>query len=120
MSYNTNQGRFVDAVGVNLDAIQGNTLSADGNSLPVELGARRVVSLTLVTTTHSTDDTLDVTIQTSRDGVNDWYTAGTFTQTTAASTERKVFACDRFVRANYNVTGAAVSIAGVTLRGEAV
>lgn len=119
MGYTMANGEFADVIDIDLAPLEGSTVTTDGNSAVVELGDRGVIALTLVVGAVSASDSLDVTVQTSRDGVNNWYSAGTFTQATTAATERKTFAVDRFVRANYNVTGSGVSITGVSLTGEA-
>jgi hypothetical protein len=112
--------RSIPKLDVNLSPV--GALLANGTSRVVELGEKRVLSLTQVVTTLA-GDTHDTTIETSRDGVN-WYTAsGTaFTQVAASqtnNTQRRVFVCDRFVRANYVVTGAPTANV-VSLTGEAV
>lgn len=120
MGYTMQNGRHADTLDVILNPIEGAALTVDGKSRVVELGDRGVLRLRLLCTSVSAADTLDVTIETSRDGVT-WYSAGTFTQVTDAAQQdqRKVFAVDRFVRADFNVGGSSVSIAA-TLLGEAV
>lgn len=120
MGYRMTAGRWADTVDINLNPLE-SPITVDGNSAVVEVGERRVLSLRLLTTSVSTSDVVDVTIQTSYDGVT-WYTSGTFTQvaTTIDATwdQRKEFIVNRYVRANYNVTGTSVSIA-ITCTGEA-
>lgn len=119
MSYTTNGSRkFVPAKDLNLDPIEG-TLTQDGYSRVVELDGETVARLVLDVTAVSDADTLDVTVECSRDGVNDWYSVGTFISTTAPGKQRRAVPLDRFVRAHFDVTGSDVSIAA-TLRGEAV
>lgn len=122
MGYAMSSGRWADTQDLNLNPSEGAALTTDGYSAAVEVGDRAVARLRLLTTSVSSSDVVDVTIQTSHDGVT-YYTSGTFTQvaTTIDATwdQRKTFLLDRFVRAHYNVTGAAVSIA-ITLTGEAV
>jgi hypothetical protein len=110
-------GRYANVQEARLDPHEG-TLTTDGYSQVLELGDRGTLRLTLDVTSVSDSDVVDVTIQTSRDGVT-WYSAGTFTQVTQVGAEHKAFAIDRFVRAHFNVTGSGVSIA-CTLRGESV
>src|SRR5690349_6963260 len=119
MGYTMRNGRYANTADVTLNPLEGAALTVDGKSQVVELGDRGVLRLRLLCTSVSAADTLDVTVETSRDGVT-WYSAGTFTQVTDAAQQdqRKVFAVDRFVRADFNVGGTGVSIA-CTLTGEA-
>jgi len=117
--YSTSNGRFIPIAEVDLSPV-GN-VTANAVSRVIELGEKRAVSLTQIVTTLS-GDTHDTTIQTSRDGINNWYSVGAFTQVAASqtnSTERKTFVCDRFVRASFVVTGAPTANV-VSLVGEAV
>ena len=116
MGYSKQNGKWADTRDVNLSPAA--ALAVDTISDVHEIGDRASVRLTLDVTAVSSADTLDVTIETSRDGVT-WYAAGTFTQVTAISTQRKLFLIDRFIRANYDVGGSAILIA-FTLQGEAV
>jgi hypothetical protein len=120
MGYSMRNGQWADTEELKLNPLEG-TLTTDGYSAIVEVGDRAVARLRLLTTAVSSSDVVDVTIQTSRDGIT-FFTSGTFTQvaTTIDATwdQRKTFLLDRFVRAHFNVTGAAVSIA-LTLTGEA-
>jgi hypothetical protein len=122
MSYKTSKSVFVNAVDLNLNPLE-SPITVDGYSAVVELpGDQTVARLRLLTTSVSTSDVCDVTIQTSADGTT-YYTAGTFTQiaTTIDATwdQRKDFIVNRYVRAHYNLTGASMSIA-VTLLGDAL
>ena len=102
----------------NLNPLEG-TLTVDGKSAVHEVSGPCVASFHLDVSAVSASDTVDVTIETSIDGVT-WYSAGTFTQATetenAAWDQLLVAAVERFVRADFNVGGAAVSIA-CTLTG---
>lgn len=118
MSYTMKNGRHADTEEVVLNPSAA-LISVDEYTAARELGDRSTLRLTLAVTAVSTDDTLDVVIETSDDGVT-WYTAGSFTQATAATTERKIFMVSRFVRALFNVGGASAVSIGCTLRGEAV
>lgn len=110
MSYIATSGQYVDALTLNMNAIQGTTITADGYSDVFEMAHRRGITGKLTVTSVSASDTLDVTLQTSDDGTN-WWTLGTFTQATGATTERKSFpACGRKLRAFFDVGGASVSI----------
>lgn len=111
--------RWANVEALSLPPLEGASVTTDGYSKVVELGDRAVARLKLTVGAHSSADTLDVTIQCSRDGVNNWYSVGAFTQTSAAGSESKTFALDRFVRAKYDVTGSSVSIAVTSLEGEA-
>jgi hypothetical protein len=117
--YQTSNGRSIPKIDVDLSPVS--NVLANGVSRVVELGEKRVLSLTQIVTTLA-GDTHDTTIETSRDGVNNWYSVGTFTQVAASqtnNTQRRVVVCDRFVRANYVVTGAPTANV-VSLLGEAV
>lgn len=80
--YQTQAAIFVEAPPLVLLPQQ--TFAAGVTVGPVhELGRHRELSLLLKTTAKSgTNPTLDVTIQHSHDGVNDWQTVGTFAQKT--------------------------------------
>lgn len=81
------------------------TASVTGDTL--EMGDLTTLRLKLdVTAASGTTPTLDVTVETSPDGVNDWQAVGTFAQKSAVSYERNVFpGCDRFVRAKVVIGG---------------
>jgi hypothetical protein len=102
--YKTSDGRFVDSRDVTLHASAARTATGTG-TVSEETGHRRTLALVLaITAATGTTPTLDVTVQTSRDG-STWYTAGTFTQATATGTQRKVFALDRYVRVIWTIGG---------------
>src|SRR3972149_1993590 len=114
--YTMKNGRYANVVEVNLNPAA--AVTEDGYSAVVELGDKRSVSLLLDVTSVSASDAIDVTIETSKDGVT-WQTAlVTFTQATGATSEWKHFVANRIIRAKYDVTGSSVSI-GFTLTGEA-
>jgi len=115
MGYFRTDGKWAETEPVNLTPAT-NPFSADTTSPVVELGDRARVALTLAITAFA-PTSLDVTVQGSRDGANDWYTLGTFTQATGTGTQRKVFPAERFVRANYNHEGSGAIT--LTLEGEA-
>jgi len=122
MGYFQSSGKWVSTKDIRLDPLV-SPLTIDGKSAVVEMGSKRALYLNLVIASVSTDDTLDVTVETSNDGTN-WYSAGAFTQATSAGgaplNQRKMFVVDRFVRADFNVGGAAAISIPCTLRGEAV
>lgn len=115
--YTARDGRYIPLN--NLDLSPAAALTEDANSAAVELGGPRGVALTLDVTSVSTDDTLDVTIQASATGAfaGEQRTVATFTQVTDVTSQRLSFVGDRFIRANYDVTGSSVSIS-CTLKGE--
>lgn len=101
--YTMGDGRYADVEPITPAASAARTTTGNGSG--IELGDRRVARLKLdVTAASGTSPTLDVTIQTSRDG-STWYTSGTFAQKTGVSNESKVFAVDRFVRASWTIGG---------------
>lgn len=82
------------------------TLTSAGakNGDAIEIGDRTTACLELVCSALTGSDTLDAKIQTSKDGsgsgLGAWRDVATFTQLTAAGSERKSFAgLDRFIRA---------------------
>jgi hypothetical protein len=86
-----------------------------------EMGDLATLRLTLkVYSAAGTSPTLDVVVETSEDGVNDWQVLYTFGQKTAAETDRQAFAgADRFVRARALVGGTTPNF-DFALYGEAV
>lgn len=117
-SYTRRDGRFMNLDHIDLSPSA--ALTTDTASAAYELGGPRGVALTLAVTAVSTDDSLDVTIEASSTGAfgGEERTVATYTQNTAASSQRLSFVGDRFIRAKYNVTGSNVSIS-CTLKGEA-
>ena len=102
--YTTSDGHFVDSRDITLHPSAARTASGNG-SVVEETAHRRTLALILaITAVSGTNPTLDVTVQTSRDG-STWYTAGPFTQATATGTQRKVFALDRYVRLAWTIGG---------------
>lgn len=106
--YTMRNGRTANVESVNLlpSTTAGATAASYGEAK--ELGDRGVLRATLQVTARVTAMTsLNVTIQTSKDGVT-WYTAGTFTQVgdVATASERKIFNIDRWVRVKYVIVGA--------------
>jgi len=98
---------------------------AQATGTELELGDRATVRLALtVTAKAGTAPTLDVTIETSHDGVT-WYEAGAFDPlsdpaVTTPLVVRGVFAVDRFVRAKWEVGGSDNPSLTFSLDGEAV
>lgn len=114
----TSNGRFIKSV--ELDLSPAAAITEDVKSAKTyELGDKAVARLFLDVTAVSSGETLDVTLETSADGVT-WYSAGTFTQATGTTSERKAFAIDRFIRADFNLTSNGAPSVTCTLRGEAV
>lgn len=107
MAYSTNTG-YTMANGAYADVMQLSFFdlaarSVDATSESVECGERATARLTFTTTAVS--GTLDVTVQTSADNVT-FRSAGTFTQATGVTSERKCFAgLDRFVRVFADLSG---------------
>lgn len=107
------------------------TITTDTNGASFEIGGKRVLRLARVVSAAAGEvPTLDVTVQGSQDATN-WFTLGTFTQATAAGTERKTFPTARFVRAVANIEGTDTGtsggvvltgsgVAGVTISGEPI
>lgn len=99
------------------------TRTATGNGSAIEVGDRGVANLELVCTAASgTTPTLDIAIQTSKDGTGSglgaWRTVASFAQMTAAASERKSFAgLDRFVRAAATLGGTTPSFT-YSVKGE--
>ena len=97
---------------------------AEATGTELELGDRATVRLALTVTAKAGTPTLDVTIETSHDGVT-WYEAGAFDQlsdpaVTTPLVVRGVFAVDRFVRAKWEVGGSDTPSLTFSLDGEAV
>jgi hypothetical protein len=117
-----------EAVGINgrafelYDAplIPATTQTADGTGDVFEMGDLDALDLKLeVFAASGTTPTLDVYLETSPDGVNDWARCGTFDTKIAASYERQVFGnVSRFVRPKWSITGAAASF-NFSVTGEA-
>lgn len=102
------KGRYLNRQQINLSPPA--ALTQDGYSGWVELGDRSRASLDLAVGSISHSDTLDVSIEGSPDGKDDSaYPLGSFTQVTAAGSQRKTFHVDRFIRAKYDLSGSAES-----------
>lgn len=116
MGYSTKSGRWAATADLVLAASAERT--ATGNGASVEVGDKAVGRLLLdVTARTGTTPTLDVTIQTSFDGVT-WRTAGTFTQATATGQQRISCMLDRYVRAIWTIGGTTPSFT-FSIAGEA-
>lgn len=95
-------------------------IAATGTGDSFYVGDCGTLRLTLTCTAVSgTSPTLDTVIQTSKDGTT-WYTAGTFTQITAAASERKCVAVDRWVRLSHTIGGTDTPKVTASFDGEAV
>jgi hypothetical protein len=106
MGYAKGTGQWSGTTDVNFGAVQGKTVSADGKSAVIQTGAG-VVALKMLATSVDASATLDLTVETSDDGVT-YYSAGTFTQITSTvgtQTQYKCFAVGRFTRVDYNIGG---------------
>ncbi len=116
MGYTKQNGSYSGTRDVNFGAIQGATVSVDGKSAVIETGPG-VIALKLVATAVGASSTLDLTVETSFDGVT-YYSAGTFTQITSTvgtQTQYKAFAVGRYTRVDYNIGGSgtqAISLLG--------
>ncbi|MGK3995103.1 hypothetical protein [Sorangium sp. So ce1024] len=95
------------------------TRTTTGNGPAVEIGDMGTLRLRLNVTATEGTPTLDITLQTSKDG-STWRTLGTFAQATGEGSELKSFpGCDRYVREAATVGGSDPSIT-YTIDGEAV
>ena len=109
MSYKKSNGKWANTEDVTVQDSVTRTATANGSA--VEVGERSVACLELVVSAASgTTPTLDVSIETSKDGsgsgLGAWRSVGSFAQKTSATSERKSFAgLDRFVRAVQTVGG---------------
>jgi hypothetical protein len=110
--YHNDDGTWQDVKEVDLGPSVGTTVTVDGYSKVIECGDKGVLSLDLAAVT--VDTSLDVTVQTSKDGTN-FVTSGTFTQLTGVGGETKTFLVDRYARVHYNVEGDPAT--GVTCTG---
>lgn len=117
MGYNTRSGKWANTDNVTVQAVVTKTASFDGPA--IEVGDRGSACLDLtISAASGTTPTLDVTIQTSKDGTT-WRTVAAFAQKTAAGTERKSFpALDRFIRASAVIGGTTPSFT-YSVAGEA-
>lgn len=117
MGYHKANGGYADTQDLTLFASASRTATVTGTAH--ETGDRRVARLKLdVTAASGTTPTLDVDIETSRDGVT-WYVSGSFTQATGVTSEEKLFMLDRFVRPKATIGGTTpdftFSVAGETV-----
>jgi len=102
---NTSQGRYVPAFPVIMLAAA--TLDAGVTVGPVYEtgGAHTLRLLCAVTAKSGTSPTLDVTVQTSEDGLNNWRTVGTFAQKTDAAVAPNASAYDGLKMSAVGSTG---------------
>ena len=96
------------------------TFTATANGEALELQNRGTAALTLdVTAVSGSSPTIDVTIQTSEDGVTGWTSVGAFAQASAVGSQRKVFTgLDAFVRAVVTLGGTTPSFTA-SVKGKA-
>lgn len=113
-SYNTGTDKWASRLPLDMSPAAAVTETVNGDA--VKIGDRGTVRLSLDVTACT--GSLDVAIQTSEDGENDWRQIGTFTQATGVTSERKSFGgADAYIRAVFTiVTGPST----FTLEGEAV
>ena len=71
------------------------------------------------TSVSGTSPTLDTVVQTSPDN-STWYSAGSFSQVTAAGAERKCFAVDRYVRFSHTIGGSSTPTVTAGIEAESV
>lgn len=119
MGYTMQDGTF--ARGKDVELFSGSmTATADGAA--VEVGGAGVFRGELdVTAASGTNPTLDVEIETSHDGVNNWRLVAAFAQKTGVANERKVFAgLDRFIRATATIGGSETPKFTFSVKGELV
>ena len=118
----TDSGRSERQQDVDLSPAAAITATANGTGY--ETGDAGVLRLTqTVSVVAGTNPTLDTAVQTSADnGATDaWRTIASFTQKTAAATERKCFAgLDHWVRLSHTVGGTGSPSFTVTYTGSAV
>lgn len=113
--YVTSDGVYVDAATLNLNPTGGTTIAAAGTSYSAvyELGRFKNVVATLNVVSVSTDDTLDVTIESS-DDMTTWYTVAAFTQyEDDADDDTEIKGCTavgKFLRAKYVAAGSSVAV----------
>jgi len=98
-----------DSLSLSLHALGAETASGTGTStdlVQTTYPLRRVAQLKLLVTAASgTDETLDVTVQTSTDD-SAWRTVASFTQATATGAEELFFGeLDRYVRLSWTIGG---------------
>lgn len=112
-------GRTASALDLPLVASAARTATGTGDT--AEMGEKSCMRLKLdVTAASGTTPTLDVIVETSPDGADNWQTVATFAQKTAVSSELNVFpGTDRFVRAKWTIAGTTPSFT-FSLLGEAV
>jgi hypothetical protein len=119
--YNTSDGKYAPVRPANIYPAA--TLTATGTGQVFEMGELLGMRLTqTVSAVSGTTPTLDTTVETSDDptfGTN-VRTIGTFTQKTAAGTQRLSFAgCDRYCRVKHTIGGTTPSFT-VAVSGEAL
>lgn len=102
--YWSSSGRWVNHDDLVVQAAVTRTTTLVGAA--VDTNGKGDISLDLaVTAASGTTPTLDVALETSKDGVS-WRSLGSFAQKTAVSSERKSFSgCDRLVRTNAVIGG---------------
>lgn len=110
-------GRYSGGREFDFGALQGKTVSVDGDSKIHETGGGALM-LRMVATNVGASATVDLTVETSDDGVT-FYPAGTFTQVTSTAgtqNQYKGFIVGRYTRVDYNIGG--TGTADIALTGE--
>lgn len=104
MGYTKANGKWANTEDVNLFAAAARTATANGPT--IEVGEKGTACLDLACSAASgTTPTLDVKIQTSKDGTT-WRDVASFAQLVAAGSERKSFVgLDRFARGVATIGG---------------
>jgi hypothetical protein len=105
VSYRTSQNKHVESKDVVLFAAAARTATVNGSAVEAEQFGELYCELN-VTAQSGTTPTLDVTIETSKDGTN-WVQIGAFTQvTTSTGVSRRSFGgVSRFVRGRATIGG---------------
>lgn len=119
MGYHDNaRNRWVNTTDVTLAASATVVANGNGAAVGVDKGTLRLV-LNVTAKGADVDETLNVTVETSFDGVA-WRSLGAFAQRMAVGNERKSFAgADRFARVTWAVGGTTPSFT-FSVTGEAV
>jgi hypothetical protein len=96
-------------------------LGASANTDAFYVGDKGVLRATQTCTAVSgTSPTLDTTVMTCDTPDGTFYSAGTFTQVTAAGAQRKTFAVDRWVRFDRVIGGSSTPTVTHSIEAEAV
>ena len=122
MGYKKTNGEWADVE--DIVVVPSTTFTADANGEAIEVGDRTVACLELDVTALTASDSVDVKIQTSKDGsgtgLGAWRDVAAFAQKTTIGAERKSFAgLDRYIRAVVDVTDAGGGVSTtLSVKGE--